>query len=69
MSKYGVISGPYFPVFGLKAGKYGPKITPYFDSFHADACSKITNTESVFAYSKSIMEISERYLKFVQSQH
>ena len=28
MSKYGVISGPYFPVFG-------PKIIPYLDTFHA----------------------------------
>ena len=28
MSKYGVISGPYFPVFG-------PEITPYWDTFHA----------------------------------
>ena len=27
MSKYGVISGPYFPVFG-------PEITPYLDTFH-----------------------------------
>ena len=28
MSKYGVVSGPYFPVFG-------PEITPYLDTFHA----------------------------------
>ena len=35
MSKYGVISGPYFPVFGINTGKYGPEITPYLDSFHA----------------------------------
>ena len=28
MSKYGVISGP-------NTGKYGPEITPYFDTFHA----------------------------------
>ena len=27
MSKYGVISGPYFPVFG-------PEKTPYSDTFH-----------------------------------
>ena len=40
--KYGVISGPYFPVFGLNTerygvntGKYGPEITPYPDTFHA----------------------------------
>ena len=35
MSKYGVISGPYFPVFGLNTGKYGPEIAPYWDTFHA----------------------------------
>ena len=35
MFKYGVISGPYFPVFGLNTGKYGPEITPYLDTFHA----------------------------------
>ena len=28
MSKYGVISGPYFPAFR-------PEITPYLDTFHA----------------------------------
>ena len=26
MSKYEVISGPYFRVFGLNTGKYGPEI-------------------------------------------
>ena len=35
VSKYGVISGPYFPVFGLNTGKYGPEISPYLDTFHA----------------------------------
>ena len=49
MSKYGVISGPYFPAFGLNteryqkylsvfspnAGKCGPEITPYLDTFYA----------------------------------
>ena len=28
MSKYGVFSGPYFPVFG-------PEKKPYLDTFHA----------------------------------
>ena len=47
VSKYGVISGPYFPAFGLNteryevfnrnAGKHGPEITPYLDTFHAVA--------------------------------
>ena len=34
MSKYGVTSGPYFPVFSPKTGKHGPEITPYLDTFH-----------------------------------
>ena len=43
--KYGVISGPYFPAFGLNteylsvlrpnSGKYRPEITPYLETFHA----------------------------------
>ena len=32
--KYGVFSGPYFPVFGLNTGKYGLEKTPYLDTFH-----------------------------------
>ena len=35
VSKYGVISGPYFPVFSPNTGKYGPEIPPYLDTFHA----------------------------------
>ena len=35
MSIYGVFSGPYFPVFGLNTGKYGPQKTPYLGTFHA----------------------------------
>ena len=35
VSKYGVFSGPSFPVSGLNAEKYGPEKTPYLDSFHA----------------------------------
>ena len=34
-SVQGVISGPYFPVFGLNKRKHGPEITPYLDTFHA----------------------------------
>ena len=33
-SKYGVFSGPYFPIFGLNTEKYGPEKTPYLDTFH-----------------------------------
>ena len=35
MSKYGVFSGPYFPVFCRNAGKCGPEKTPHLDTFHA----------------------------------
>ena len=43
MSKYRVISGPYFLVFGLSTGKYGPEITPYLDTFYAVYTLKVTN--------------------------
>ena len=33
VSKYGVFSGLYFPVFGLDAGNYGLEKTPYLDIF------------------------------------
>ena len=31
VSKYGVISGPYFALFSPNAGKYGPEIIPYLE--------------------------------------
>ena len=38
MFKYGVSSGPFFPVFGPvfgpNTGKYTPEKTPYLDTFH-----------------------------------
>ena len=33
LSKYGVFSGPYFPVFGLITGKYGPEKNFVFGHF------------------------------------
>ena len=35
VSKCRVVSAPYFSVFGLNAGKFGPEITLYLDTFHA----------------------------------
>ena len=35
VSKYGIFSGPYFPVFELNTEKYGPEKTPCLDTFHA----------------------------------
>ena len=34
MPKYGVYSGPYFPIFSPNTGKCGPEKTPYLDIFH-----------------------------------
>ena len=42
--KYAVISGPYFPVFSPNTGKYGPEITAYLDTFHAEITVKISYT-------------------------
>ena len=41
--KYGIFSGPYFPVFGLNTGKHGPEKAPYLDSFHAVDDKQILN--------------------------
>ena len=35
VSKCGVISGQYFPVFRMNTGKYWLEITTYLDTFHA----------------------------------
>ena len=35
MFRYGDFSGPYFPVFAVNTGKYGPEKTQYLDTFHA----------------------------------
>ena len=54
-SKYGVISGPHFPIFGLNTGKYGPEITPYLDTFHAVIVIKIFfifDIDNMFFYKK-----------------
>ena len=47
VSKYGVISDPYFPVFGLNTGKYRPEITPHLDTFHAVIVSSIWSSSWV----------------------
>ena len=43
VSKYGVFSGPCFPVFSPNAGKYGPEKTPCLDTFHAVLCLLVFN--------------------------
>ena len=48
MFEYGVISGPYFPIFSPNTEKYGPEITPYLDTFHAvSVCIFFTSSERI----------------------
>ena len=35
VSKHGVISGLYFPVFSRNTGTHGPEITLYLETVHA----------------------------------
>ena len=48
MSKYGVFPGPYFYVFGLNTGKYGPENYPYLDTFHAVYITQVYFTLNLF---------------------
>ena len=50
VSKYGVISGPYFPIFGLNTGKYGPEKTPYLDTFYAVISGKMNIITEKYTY-------------------
>ena len=50
VSKYGVISGPYFP-FSPNTGKHGPAITPCLDTFHA-----VVKHGGIFKASKILTE-------------
>ena len=54
MSKYGVISGPYFAVFSPNAGKYGPEIIPYLDTFFAVSKKKSIYIQYVSASKKAL---------------
>ena len=48
MSKYGVFSGPYFPIFSPNTGKFGPEKTPYLDNFHAVPTKSSLNSKKPY---------------------
>ena len=48
LSKYGVFSGLYFPVFGLNTKKCGPEKTPYLDNFYAVSGSRLKKDKKNF---------------------
>ena len=57
VSKYEVISGPYFPVFSLNTGKYGPEKIPYLDTLHAlNFTMKETFAVSCLSYNQTIRD-------------
>ena len=57
VSKYGVISGPYFPVLRPNTGKYGPEVTLYLDTFHAvfgEAYSELNQISKMDQFAKTV---------------
>ena len=51
VTKYGVFSGPYFPIFSPNAGKCGPEQTPHLDTFHtASVLSTYQKWQEISAY-------------------
>ena len=50
LSKYAGFSGPYFPVFSLNTGKYGPEKSPSLDTFHAMSVPILTHFWSMFPF-------------------
>ena len=78
MSKYGVFSGPYFPVFGLNAEisriQENTKKTPYLDTFHAViifgyqwSISEKILMEMVLSMMLSIEDASLTYLELARA--
>ena len=59
MSKYGVISGSYFPVFSPNTGKYGPEITPYLETFHPVSDSELESQHAVNTVFETIEGIKQ----------
>ena len=51
VSKYGVISGPYFPIFGLNTEIYGvfPRIQPYYRKIRPEITPYLATFHVVFA--------------------
>ena len=54
VSKYGVFSGPYFPVFGLNTGKCGPEKTPYLDTLSIGLLHNICSFKDFVQYKQHL---------------
>ena len=64
VSKYEVISVPYFPVLGLNKGKCGPEITLHWGTFHTVTVNVAANCN---ALSKQIFRSISRMFPIVLS--
>ena len=62
MSKYGVISGIYFPVSSPNTGKYGPRITP-FGHFSRSACLKNKGTKLELLKDNDMLMMIEKEIR------
>ena len=65
VSKYGVISDPYFPVFGLNTGKYGPEITPYLAAYYAVIVFSYSSLNNPFHFLATINMPLEKFCHFI----
>ena len=62
VSKYGVISGPYFAVFSPNTGKYGPEITSYLDTAQCLFMSvTLIECELKLLYQRNLLKIPHLY--------
>ena len=63
MFRYGVFSGPYFPVFGLNTGKYRPEETPYRSSHRRCSVKKgVLRNFAKFTEKKPVPESRRKLL-------
>ena len=64
VSKKGVISGLYFPVFSTNTGKCWREITPYLDTFHAVLVRELLCWYDYLGFSDSFGRVSSIIFKF-----
>ena len=67
MSKNGVFSRPYFPIFSPNTWKYGPEITPCLVTFHAVYFNIFRQRSTWYTIKKTISNIRlliQRYAQF-----
>ena len=57
VSRYGVFSGPYFPVFGMTTEKYGPEKNCLFGHFSLRA-KAVQKGENCLYYVKVLLSLS-----------